>query len=223
MRRNYNREVFDLMSCSADLAVLLIEKMLDHYVDYVGSLANVYSLRFQAVNANSYEQAVENGHDIPYEQQEEEEMISDFKELHMAVPLAQLFALQTSVQEGMGDSIVSPETITRYLDQRIKTKKGEPYVKDEFVKELFNWDREGKNGLPWAQWILHSLERLRKMGMNVRPLTYRVYTWRFLSEIGIVIEDTPIFIRKKPTIVKSRGQLVDTLDLRQYAGKDGYL
>jgi hypothetical protein len=213
----------DFDSAARDIALLIIEKMRQGYVRYPGALAKSYAMRFVTqIYAESFE-AVKHSFTVSRETIEEGFMsnLSAFIPNHLHTPVGQLYALQILAQEQLGlGPTVPPEEINRYLSRKIKLKKGETYLLESDFSCVFNWDQDGKHGIPWKLWLTQRLEQLSRMtvtkldksiSMPVYAFQYLVYTFGKLSEIGIRIKSfgnkKDIFTRPRLSYVRERGTL----------------
>jgi hypothetical protein len=215
--------LYDFDSAAQDIAVLLIEKMMEGYVQYPGSLAKVYAMRFITQLCAENIEGVENSYTVSRETEEDGFMsnLSAFAPIHLHTPIGQLYALQVLVQEQLGlGPTVPPEEINRYLSRKIRAKKGETYLAESDFSYVFNWDREGNHGIPWKLWLTQRLERLTRMtvtkldrgiAMPVFAFQYPVYTFGKLAEIGIRIKSfgkaKDIFTRPGLSYVRDKGKL----------------
>jgi hypothetical protein len=213
----------DFDSAAQDIAILLIEKMREGYVQYPGSLAKVYAKRFiTQLYAESLE-GVEKSYTVSRETEGDDFMsnLSAFYPNHLHTPIGQLYALQILAQEQLGlGPTVPPEEINRYLSRKIKVKKGDTYLSESDYSYVFNWDHEGNHGVPWKLWLTQRLEQLTRMtvtkldrgiSMPVYAFQYPVYTFGKLAEIGIRIKSfgkaKDIFTRPGTSYVRQKGKL----------------
>jgi hypothetical protein len=220
--------IHDFESAARDIAIMLLEKMKSGYVKYPGSLAKLYAMRFIT---QIYSGSIEKEKDNYVIQRKDEgggfmSSLSSFAPRHLHTPIGQLYALQILAQEQLGlGPTVPPEEVNRYLSRKIKIKKGETYLHEYDFSYVFNWDREGKHGVPWKLWITQRLEQLSRMmvtnldksiTMPVYAFKYIIYTFDKLAEIGIRIsafgKARDIFTRTGLSYVREHGKLVEVCD-----------